>query len=451
VATDAAVPVSGSVAGLVDDAGGARPTERLPVLQLVQLSIYWFGIQAIWGGVGVFTQERIPALVAPGQGGLFLALTGWITLPIVLAVQPTVGAISDYTITRWGRRKPYIVIGTILDVIFITGLATSQTYLSVVAFLALLQFSSNFAQGPFQGYVPDLVPGPQVALASALMGAMQTVGFVAGNIVIALAYRIGEFTLPMIVLGLVELATGIVTVVTVREGSAAKPRAGRSWLAIARSAWGMDILRERSFVFLCISRLLFLAGVNVLLGFYILFLTRSLGFGPGDKELWVPVITGTVAVFTAITTIPSGVLSNRFGRKPMIYVACVVGTTGLATIGAAPAIEIVLVGAILVGIGSGTFLAVDWALMTDIIPKASSGRFMGISNLAVGLAGPVAGFVAGPLIDLVGGVAETGEGPRAAFLAGSLLFLLAAAFLRPVDPRPRELRAPAPGPVPLPA
>jgi MFS family permease len=278
---------------------------------------------------------------------------------------------------------------------------------------------------------------------------MQTVGFVAGNIVIAVAYRLGDFVLPMIVLGLVELATGVVTVVTVREGRAAKPRNGRSWISIGRSAWGVDVLRERSFVFLCISRLLFLSGVNVLLGFYILFLTRSLGFGPEQKELWVPAITGTVAVFTAITTIPSGILSNRFGRKPLIYVASVVGTLGLATIGAAPSIWVVLVGAVLVGVASGTFLAVDWALMTDIIPKASSGRFMGISNLAVGLAGPTAGFVAGPLIDLVGGVAETGEGPRAAFLAGSLLFLLAAAFLRPVDPRPREARAVAPQPTAL--
>lgn len=442
-----ASPTPGVV--VVEDVG-ARPTERLPLLQLVQLSIYWFGIQAIWGGVGIFTQERIPQLVPQGQGGFYLALTGWITLPIVLAIQPTVGALSDYTISRWGRRKPYIVIGTLLDVVFITGLATSQTYLSVVAFLALLQFSSNFAQGPFQGYVPDLVPQPQVGLASALMGAMQTVGFVAGNIVIATAYRLGDFVTPMIVLGLVELATGVVTVFTVREGSAAKPRNGRSWASIGRSAWGFDILRERSFVFLVVSRLLFLAGVNVLLGFYILFLTRSLGFGPAEKELWVPLITGAVAVFTAITTVPSGILSNRFGRKPMIYLACAVGTVGLATIGSAPSIEIVLVGAILVGVGSGTFLAVDWALMTDIIPKASSGRFMGISNLAVGLAGPTAGFVAGPLIDLVGGVAETGEGPRAAFLVGSLLFILAAAFLRPVDPRPREARVIA-TPVPAPA
>jgi MFS family permease len=193
-------------------------------------------------------------------------------------------------------------------------------------------------------------------------------------------------------------------------------------------------------VFLVLSRLMFVAGINLLLLFYILFLNRTLGLTDAEKGLWVPLITGSVAVSTALMTFPSALISNRIGRKPVIYAACVIGALGLGVIGMASQIEIVLVGAVLVGIASGTFLAVDWALMTDIIPKASSGRFMGISNLAVALAGPTAGLLAGPIIDIVGGVEEGGDGPRAAFLAGMALFVLAAVFLRPVDPRPRELR-----------
>ena len=441
----AAHAAAGAPATSLDDGDlGERPTASLPLRQLLQLSVYWLGINAIWGGVGVFTQERIPDLVPAGQGGSFLALTGWIILPIVLAVQPTVGMISDYTISRWGRRKPYIAIGATLDVIFLVGLATSQTYLSVLAFLALLQFSSNFAQGAFQGYVPDLVPADQVGLASALIGAMQTIGFVIGNGIVAYAAAIGDYTVPLIAIGLVELATAIGTIVWVREGTAAKRRNGRSWVSIALSAWGLDILQERSFVFLVLSRLMFIAGINVLLGFYVLFVTRVFGFDDDQKALWITVIGAVVAVFTAIATIPSGILSNRVGRKPLIYLAAVVGSIGLLVSGLAPSPLVLLLGATLIGIGSGTFLAVDWALMTDIIPKASSGRFMGISNLAVGLAGPVAALVAGPIIDVVGGTAETGDGPRAAFLAGIAFFVLAAIFLRPVDPRPREARAAVP-------
>jgi MFS family permease len=439
---DDAIPAS-PAAPTADDELGARPTEHLPLRQLFQLSIYWLGIQAIWGGVGVFTQERIPELVPAGQGGSYLALTGWLTLPVVLLVQPTVGMLSDYTVSRWGRRKPYIAIGATLDVVFLVGLATSQTYLSVVAFLALLQFSSNFAQGPFQGFVPDLVPEPQVGLASALIGAMQTIGFVIGNGIIAFAYTTGEYVLPLIFLGVVELGTAIGTVVWVRGGSRPKSRGGRSWVSIGLSAWGLDILRERSFVFLVASRLAFIAGIQVLLGFYVVFVTRVFGFGDADKAFWVPVIGIVVALFTAAATIPSGIVSNRIGRKPLIYLASAVGSIGLLIAALAPSPIILLVGATLIGIGSGTFLAVDWALMTDIIPKASSGRFMGISNLAVGLAGPVAALVAGPIIDIVGGPAETGAGPRAAFLAGIVFFVGAALFLRPVDPRPREARAAA--------
>jgi MFS family permease len=436
IETIAEVPV---VLALEDD-GGARPTARLPLRQLLQISIYWLGINAIWGGVGIFNQQRLDDIAPPGEAGSYLNLMGWLALPVVLLVQPTIGALSDYTITRWGKRKPYIVIGATLDVVFLIGLATSQTFIALVAFVILLQFSSNFAQGPFQGYIPDLVPSSQVGLASALVGAMQTVGFVTGAVLISLAFSFGQFTVFLVLLGVVELATAAGTFLFVREGKAAKPRHGKSWVAIGLSAWGTDILRERNFTFLLASRLFFLAGVNVFLGFNVFFLTRSLGFDADQKGLWIAIIGVVVGVTTAVATLPSGIASNRFGRKPMIYVACVIGGLGLGIAGLAPNPAILLFGVVLLGVASGTFLAVDWALMTDIIPKASSGRFMGISNLAVGLAGPAAALVAGPIMDRIGGPLETGDGPRAAFLAGIALFTLAAVFLRPVDPTPREQR-----------
>jgi MFS family permease len=259
-------------------------------------------------------------------------------------------------------------------------------------------------------------------------------------VLISVAFTLGQFTLILIVLGIVEVATAAGTFLFVREGKVAKSREGRSWWTIARSAWGTDILRERSFTFLLISRLLFLAGVNVFLGYNLYFLQRSLGFGDAEVGLWIAIVGIATGVTTAVATIPAGLVSNRVGRKPLIYLACAVGGLGLAVAGLAPTPQILVAGVILIGVASGTFLAVDWALMTDIIPKASSGRFMGISNLAVGLAGPVAALLAGPIMDAVGGPAATGDGPRAAFLSGIVLFGLGALFLYPVDPRPRESR-----------
>ena len=86
-----------------------RPTHRLPLTQLYQLSIYWFGINAIWGGLNIIMQERIPPLAPPGEAGRYLALLDIFAVIVAVGVQPTVGSISDYTMSRWGRRKPYIV------------------------------------------------------------------------------------------------------------------------------------------------------------------------------------------------------------------------------------------------------------------------------------------------------------------------------------------------------
>jgi MFS family permease len=430
----------------LEEEEAARPTVPLPFRQLLQISVYWLGINAIMGGIGIAIQERIPDLVPVGQKGLYIALQGFVILGVNILVQPTIGMISDYTVSRWGRRKPYIAIGATLDVLFIIGVATSNTYLSLVAFLFLLQFSSNFAQGPFQGYVPDLVPEKQVGLASAMVGSMQTIGFIVGGVVVSLAYLVvvppakPDFTIPLIVLGVIEFLTAMGTIIWVREGGAPRPRAGRSWLDIARSAWATDILRERSFVYLVLSRLMFFAGINVLIQWFVIFMNQTLRPAPDDRFAILSSLQIVVAVVTALSTFPAARLSDRIGRKPVIYVACLVAGVGLLVVALAPAFPVVLAGAVLMGAGAGSFLAVDWALMTDIIPKAASGRYMGISNIAVAAAGTLAGVLVGPLIDRVGGIDQLPEGPRVAFAAGVAFFVLSAILLRRVDPRPRAQR-----------
>ena len=420
---------------------GARPTEVLPLRQLLQLSVYWFGINSIMGGLGVVVQKQIPALVAAPWDGPAIAFQSVVTMLMAAAIQPTIGMLSDHTISRWGRRKPYIAIGATLDVLFLIGIGMSNSYLALVTFLIAVQFSSNFAQGPFQGYIPDLVPQKQVALASALVGIMQTGGFVLGTIVITYGVTSGEYLLPLVFLGLIELATAIGTILWVREGRAARDRGGRSWRQIARSAWATDILAEKSFLNLVVSRLMFLAGINMLLGFYILFMERSLGLTTEQEGVWIPVTSGTVALLTLISTIPSAKLSDRVGRKPVIYAACAIGALGMAVTAVAPSIQVFVLGVVAIGVASGTFLAVDWALMTDIIPKAASGRYMGISNIAVVAGGPFASVIGGTLIFFFGGEVRSGDGPRAAFAAAIALFALAAFYLRRVDARPREIRA----------
>ena len=92
-----------------------------------------------------------------------------------------------------------------------------------------------------------------------------------------------------------------------------------------------------------------------------------------------------VVLANVVVIVPASRLSDRIGRKPVIFAACAGGALGSAIIALAPSIPIAMVGAAIFGAANGTFLAVDWALMTDIIPRASAGRYMGMSNVATGL------------------------------------------------------------------
>jgi hypothetical protein len=155
-----------------------------------------------------------------------VTIAGVITAVIV---QATVGTISDYTVSRWGRRKPYIVVGGLLDVVFLWALANAETYVAVVVALVLLQFSSNFAQGPFQGYVPDLVPAQQVRPCQRTDGHHDHPGFDGrrrhrGNwLQPARRRRSAEVVRqtmfwPTLALGVIEIVTLVVLALKVDEG-----------------------------------------------------------------------------------------------------------------------------------------------------------------------------------------------------------------------------------------
>ncbi|MCJ7712659.1 MAG: MFS transporter [Chloroflexi bacterium] len=417
---------------------GARPTTALPNGQLVRLSLYWFGLSSIFIGLTQILGGRIlfDGLGDPAMKATTLFVLTVMGTVIAVIVQPTVGTISDYTISRWGRRKPYIFIGTALDLVFLFGVASSNTVIAVAAFMALLQFSSNFAQGPFQGYVPDLVPERQVGLASALVGLFQVLGNAAGFAIGAVAVATNNFFLGTMALGVLEFATMLSVVIRVREGRTPRQRQGRSWASIAREAWGTDILRDRSFVWLVSSRWFVLMGMNMLVNFALFYFVQS--FGLAQEETDVPMISVLMAtvVGNIVAVVPAARLSDRIGRKPVIYAACAVGSVGLGIVAVAPALPLAVLGGLVLGAGFGMFLAVDWALLTDLVPKASAGRYMGISNVATATAGLVGLAIGGIVIDLTNAAFGEGVGPRLAIGLSVPLLGIGALLLRPVvEPR----------------
>ena len=420
---------------MTENAGdGSR--RALPLSQLLTLSIYWLGIQTIWGGLTIIV---IPARLDDMNrelAGTLSAIIFLIGAVAPLIVQPTIGMISDYTVTRWGRRKPYIVIGSLLDVVFLLGIAYSNGFVALVAFYFLLQVSSNFAQGPFQGYVPDLVPARQVGTASGLMGLMLTLGTIAGVGIATVGGLIDNMPLAIMILGVIEVATMVVLIATVDEGRGAPART-RTWTQIALSAWGRDILKQRDVLWLLVVRLMFLGAYNatvVAVGYF----RRSHGLSDDDASTTVLIATAIVGVSTALAAIPGGRLSDRFGRRPVIWSAAAIAGFALLAVAIAPTPELAVVAWIPFGIGMGIFLSADWALMSDVIPKHTAGRYMGILNAGTAMAGPAFIVVAGPIQDFVAAAVADPIGPRAAMAVAAAFVGLAALALMQVDPTRRE-------------
>lgn len=433
----------------------AAGASQLPRTTLVRLAAYWLGIAALWAGLSPILAGRLEfeRLVPAGTEGTSLFRILAIGGLIAVILQPAVGAVSDHATSRWGPRRPFIVAGALLDVVFLVGIATSNSLLAISAFVLALQVSSNVAQGPYQGYVPDLTPPTQVGFASGLIGLMLVLGNLIGYLIGAAAIGLHQYAAATILLGVIEVAAMVVLVTTSHRAArvtdrSTGSRSARAWLAIGLRAWSPEILRNRSFVWFVVSRLLILTGGSVLTSLAPFYLARAFDLGEAAVGSVIVALVGIVALGTALSVLPGARLSDRIGRRSVIWVSCALGAAGLLACAAAPTLPVAFVGAGVFGVSIGIFLAVDWALLSELVPREEAGRFMGISNVASGSAGVLAAGLGGTVMDLVGGPGQDGSGPRAALLAGAVAFVLGAIALRGVH-EPRYL-APArdrpPGP-----
>lgn len=423
---------------------GARPTALLPATHLLRISAYWLGLTAIDSAVNIVVQNRInfDRALVPDQLmiGTTTALVGLAGAILSILIQPTVGYLSDFSVSRWGRRKPYIVAGSLLDVVFLLGIASANSLLALAAFVTLLSVSTNTARGPFQGYVPDMVAEKEVGLASALVGMMQVVGNVTGVLLATFAVQAGNLPMALVAVALIELVTMLSVVLRVGNGLPPRPREGRSWVGIAKETWSTDILREHSYLWLLASRFLFLTAGGILFNLSVQYLSQVYGLPQDDAAGAQRTMSILIVIAIVIVSVPAGRLSDRFGRKPVIYVSCAIGATAMLLGALGPSLAFAYVAALLYGISGGVFVAVDWALMTDIIPRASSGRYMGLSNVATGASSPVSVALGGVVADIVNRGFAMGVGMRVSLVVALGLYVLAAISLRPVVEPPRGRR-----------
>src|SRR6185437_8697161 len=177
-------------ANLPPPQNAATELPRLPWTQILAISIFAFAFNFHWAALGtIILPSQVFKIVGDLQKGTALA---FVLVPgafVSLFANPLFGWLSDRThgrLAAWGRRRPYILVGTLLNVAVLVWMAAARDILTLAVAYALVQFFSNAAQAPFHALLPDIVPPEQRGLTSGVIGLLLIGGNIGGVIVAGL-------------------------------------------------------------------------------------------------------------------------------------------------------------------------------------------------------------------------------------------------------------------------
>jgi Na+/melibiose symporter-like transporter len=398
----------------------------------IKITIFGFALSALWGSLHtIVIPTRLLDFVAESEKSTYLGLLTFVGLILAMIVQPIAGTLSDRSGFGRGRRRPYILVGATLIILLLSGIGWSASYAAIFLVYCLLQISSNTAQGPYQAFIPDLVPGGRRGVASGVKSFLEIGGGVALIYPIAIfmdRYSAGEGSswlwLSLIIPGLVLLGVTIATALMVKE----RPGAGGAQLpllpALLRS-FKIDVRANRDFVWFLISRLFIIMAFTTLQTFALYFLMDVVGVpdpATATAKFSIVAVAGMLVI-----AYPAGRLSDRIGRRPITIAAGLLGALGIGLIAffQHSYMHIIFCGG-LVGIAFGAFMSSNWALATDLVAKGEEARYLGLTNLATAGGAALARLI-GPAIDFFN--AQSPNLGYTVMLLACFIYFLVGSFL----------------------
>jgi len=411
-------------------ADNAAPFRRL---DYIKITVFGFALTALWNSLhSIILPLRLLDFVDESTKNTYLGFLTFVGLVLAMLVQPIAGTVSDQSNFRWGRRRPFILLGTIATIMLLPGISLAESSIVLFFFYCLLQISTNAAQGPFQAFIPDHVPEKKRGLASGVKSMMEIIG---GITVVRLIgyfmsrYSPGQGTLWLwLALGTLAAVLTVVmlaTVLAVKE----KPVSTVSritFMSTITRGFKIDVRAKPEFIYFLVSRLLIFMALATLQTFALYFLRDVIRVdnpATATANLVVAIGIGMLAV-----VYPAGILADRLGRRPVIMVSGLLGACGVLVLLFATSYTIVLGGGAIIGIATGGFVSANWALATDLVNKGEEAKYLGLTNLATAGGSALARLI-GPAIDLFN-VSRPGMGYQimlvtcfAYFVIGSLLVL----------------------------
>jgi MFS family permease len=405
---------------------------RISWRQLAVLNACWVGLSFMWNSLhGLVLPAMLLAWVPESRKNTYLGLLTFAGLVIAMAVQPLSGALCDGWRSRWGRRRPLMAAGTLVDLAWLGVLGWAGGLPALAAGYLGLQISSNLAHGPAQGLLPDQVPARQWGAASGVKNLFDMAGLVAASLLVGRLLPPGEErpTAAVAVIAGVLAASTAVTLAGAREAPSQDGPA-LDWRQRLGQAWRLETRAQPAFWRVVASRFVFLLGIYGIQTFALFYVRDVLR--PDDPARLTGDLLAVIALTLMALALAGGWLCDRLGARRVQAAAGLLAGLGCLLLTGARTPGLLLAFGSVVGAGIGLFLTANWTLANRLAPRAEAGRYLGLTNLATAGAGAI-GRLEGPLLDALNGLQP------GAFWGYSFLFLFgAAAALGSLALLPRE-------------
>jgi MFS family permease len=407
---------------------------RLSWPRLLALSAFSFAITLVTNSLDPAVVGHKVLQLAPDSPNTLLGFSTFAASLLAIFLGPVVGALSDRTRSRLGRRKPYFLAGVAVLVFALFTIALAPSITIFVIGILLYRLGDNLVFTPWQALYPDHVPAEQRGQGAGFKALLDILGVLVGR------FAAGELVARQILAGdgallsaiSVPVIGAILSLALTFWAMRGLPEPEIQPQSTVQTPWGalkasfkFDSAAHPVFVWWFVNRALFWTGFVILGQFLLLFIIDVLSLPEADAQRYLARLSLVLGGAILLVAIPSGYLADRLGRKPLILIAC-----GLATVGTLLVLLLRDLNALtfaggLIGLGSGIFISSDFALLTDIVPSEEAGRYLGLSNIASAGGGAVARLLGGLLIDPIN--AATGSsayGYLALYSLAALLFFL---------------------------
>jgi Na+/melibiose symporter-like transporter len=428
-------------------AGNARGFKSVDYLKI---TILGFAMSALWQSMHtIILPLRLLDFVAESEKNTYLGILTFTGLMLAMVVQPIAGAISDRSGFRWGRRRPFILLGIMFLILLLPGIGLAGSYAAILIIYCLMQVSNNTAQGPYQGFIPDLVPEGKRGRASGIKTLLEIVGGAVSVLLISVfmdRYSADEGSLwlwlSLAIPGAVLFVFMVVTLLTVKE-QPGTGRPGFSILSTVYNTFRIDLRANRVFIWFLVSRTLIFMAFSTIQQFALYFLRDVIGVAnPAEAAASFSVVA---VIGMLIVVYPAGHLSDRIGRKPIGIISGLLMALSIAVVIFAREYVHVLIAAGGIGVAVGAFTSTNWALAVDLVAEGEEARYLGLANMATAGGAALARLI-GPVIDHFEAI-RADLGYQVMLVACCIYCIVGALILLKVrSPVNRASQAPPPNP-----